>query len=81
MEVRDLIVGLVAGAVAIVFGTVPGLFSSLTLGVRNFGEQLRFGASVRPYSRTEADLNQRPFGLAVFGAVLIAFNVLSYVWS
>jgi hypothetical protein len=71
MEMRDLIVGLVAGAVAIVFSTVPGLFSSLTLGVRNFGERLRFGASVRPYSHTEADLKQRPLGLAMFGAVLM----------
>ena len=81
MEARDLIVGLVAGTVAIVFGVVPGLLSGLTLGVRNFREQLRFGAATRPYTLTAAELNQRPVGLALVGVLLIAFTVLVYVWS
>jgi hypothetical protein len=81
MEPRDLIVGLVAGTVAIVFGIVPGLLSGLTLSVRNFGEQLRFGAATRLHSLTAAELNERPFGLALVGALLIAFTVLAYVWS
>lgn len=80
MEPRNVLVGLIAGAVAIIFGLVPGLLSSLTLGVRNFGEQLRFGAFVRQQGLAEAELHQRPFGLALFGAFLIAFTVLAYVY-
>jgi hypothetical protein len=49
MEPRDIAVGLVAGAVAVVFGIVPGLFSGLSVGVRNFRDSLLFGAPVHPH--------------------------------
>jgi hypothetical protein len=78
MEPRDLVIGLVAGAVAIVFGIVPGLFSGLTLGVRNFRDSL-LGGPVHAQGLTEAERRQRPFGLAVIGALFMAFTALAYV--
>jgi hypothetical protein len=75
MEPRELIIGLVTGALAVVFGLVPGLFSGLILGIRNFRDGLLFGAPAHPQRLTEAERVQRPLGLAVLGAVIIAFTV------
>ena len=79
MDAHDLVVGVLSGTMAVVFGIVPGLLSALTLGVRNFEEQWRFGVSARPRGLTEAELRARPLGLAVFGACLITFTVVAYI--
>jgi hypothetical protein len=79
MEPHDIVVGLVAGAVAVVFGIVPGLFSGLSVGVCNFPDSLLFGAPVHPHRLTEAERLQRPLGLAVFGALVIALTIVAYI--
>jgi hypothetical protein len=81
MEPRELVIGLVSGAAAIVFGLVPGLFSGLILGVRNFREVLLFGAAVHPHRMTEAERLRKPVGLAVVGVLIIAFTLAAYVLS
>jgi hypothetical protein len=73
------VIGVVAGAVGIVFGFVPGLFSGLTVGVRNFRDAVLFGAPLHPHRLTEAEDLQRPYGLAIVGALIVAVTVAAYI--
>jgi hypothetical protein len=70
----------VSGAVAIVFGLVPGLFSALTLGVRNFRDALLSGAPAPPRPLSEAETHRRPLGLAVIGGLIAAFTLAAYLF-
>lgn len=81
MTPHDLVVGLVAGGVALAFGLIPGLFESLTEGVRNFGDSLSLGVPVPRRRLPETESRQRPLGLAGFGALIVVFTVLAYVWN
>jgi hypothetical protein len=81
MEPQHLLVALIPGAIAITFGLVPGLFGDLTLRVLNFSEAMWFGVPPRPPSLTEAERQQRPLGLAVAGAAVLAFAAAAYFSS
>lgn len=79
MRPHDLVVGLVAGGVALAFGLIPGLFDSLTEGVRTFRDSVLFGVPVPPRRSTEAERLQKPLWLAGVGALIVVFSVLAYV--
>lgn len=79
MTPHDLVVGLIAGAVALAFGLIPGLFHDLTQGVQTFRDSVLFGVPAPPRRRPEAGSLQKPLGLAGFGALIVVFTVLAYI--
>jgi hypothetical protein len=79
MTSHTLVVGLVVGSVAVVFGLTPGLFDALIEGVQTFRDSILFGAPAPPRRRTEAGSLQRPLWLAAAGALFMVFTVLAYL--
>ena len=78
MDLRDLMTGCVMSALCLVLGLVPGLFNDLTIGVRNFSEQILLGATVSAEQPTEEQKLERPLGLALIGVAILAFTVVAY---
>jgi hypothetical protein len=74
----NVIAGLVGGGVLLLFGLSPGLFRDLTEGVRNLADSVSPGLYGRSPRRTECESVQRPIGLAVLGALMIALSVYAY---
>ncbi len=72
-----ILVGLIAGAVGLVFGLVPGLFARLTEAVRNAQHLLVFGSPARPIRGTPT--LHRPLGLAAVGAAILVLTATAYV--
>ncbi len=71
-------IGVLAGAVLIVFGIIPGVFQSTADGVRNFVNLL--SAQFPGPERVHEEFPQ-PRWLAGVGAALIALTVLAYLSS
>jgi hypothetical protein len=81
MKPHDLVLGVVVGAVPLVFGLVPGLFGALIEAVHNFRDSVLFGAPEFPRRRAQTATQQRPLWLAAAGAVFMAFTVIAYLLS
>lgn len=83
MKPHDVVIGVIAGCVLIVFGLVPGLFhglvQGLTEGIRNFHDSVFFQLPMSSTRHTEYDKLPRPIWLAGLGAALIVLSVLAYV--
>lgn len=69
-------IGVLAGAVLIVFGVVPGVFQGIVDGVRNSVNLL---SSQFPGPSRLREEFPRPRWLAGLGAALIALTVLAYL--
>lgn len=78
MQPHQLVIGVVSGLVGVIFGVVPGLLSGLTIGVQNFRDALLFGPTALPRGLTDAELNERHWGLAAVGGGIILFTVAAY---
>ena len=74
----NVIAGLISGGALLLFGLSPGLFRNLTEGVLNFRDSLSGLYGRPPLRRTEVESVERPIGLAVLGALMIAFSVYAY---
>jgi hypothetical protein len=78
MKPHDLVIGLLAGTVAILFGLVPGLAEHLCEGVRNFRDAVLFGIPTPARPHRLAKEVKQPVWLAGFGALIVAFTVFAY---
>ncbi len=76
MTITTLIIGLLAGGLAIVAGLIPGVFDVLEEATENFRDEMMFGLSRR--TRGRAPASQRPFWLAGLGALIVSFTLLAY---
>ena len=80
MQPKDLVVGVLAGCVLIVFGLVPGLFQALIAGIQRFRDSLFSLFPMRALDAAPSD-RSRPVWLAGLGAMLIVVTVLAYLSS
>jgi hypothetical protein len=72
----QVMIGVLAGCVLILFGIMPGLFQSLVEGVQTSGALLRDPLARRP---TIPEPIQQPVWLAGLGAALIIFTLLAHL--
>lgn len=80
ITLRELMIGLAAGSVLILFGLVPRIFQGLAEGVRegvcNFKDSFLPSFPGRP--RDYEQIHTPRWWLAGLGAALIAITVLAY---
>lgn len=69
-------IGLMAGVVLIVLGTVPGLFQGLVAGILNFSSLLTSRVPLPAYQYREV---RRPKWLTGLGTAMITAVVLAYL--
>ncbi len=81
MDVRELVIGLIAASAALVFGLVPGLFRGLTVCVRHASDVFLFGAAAPRRRFPESPDVQAPLGLAVVGALILLMSIAAYLTS
>jgi hypothetical protein len=80
MQANQIAVGLLAGAVLIRLGLVPGSLQRLADRMRSFRDLFSSQFPVGRAQETEYENLPRPLWLAGLGAALIALNVLAYIW-
>jgi hypothetical protein len=79
MTPHELVTGVLAGCVLIVFGLVPGLFQGLVEGVQNFRDSLSSIFPIAPQYRSGYENLQPPRWMAGVGAALTVLTVLGYL--
>ena len=77
MNLHEVMIGVLTGAVLVLFGLVPGLIEGLSQGVRNFNDSVSFGSALGPRRYTQHHCRRHTW-LAGLGAVLIALSVLAF---
>ena len=75
---HGIVLGLMMGVLLIVLGLIPGLFQDLAEGLRNFADSLSGNSPRGLHRRTAYENRQRPIGLTVAGALMIALSVYAY---
>jgi hypothetical protein len=76
MDSTMLAVPVLAGAILIALGVIPGLFPRIADGVRDACESVVYGV---PRSSRLDDRYRQPAWLAALGALLIVAGVLAYI--
>jgi len=77
LTTSQIVSGLVAGCVLIVFGLVPGPFQRLSEGVRNFSSTLY--SPFPHHARRHAGEAHQPVGLAVLGVAMLLLTMLGWL--